>query len=114
MSADQNRPPQPVTLQNIILKYGSDYRSSHPLPYATHKVLNAVERCHTPALGAHVIRCQTPECGYEKLAYNSCRNRHCPGCQGSQSARWVGQRETELLRFYILGVRISWTILMCI
>lgn len=95
MSTSQN--PLPVTLQNIILKYGRDYRSSHPLPYAAHKVLNALERCHTPALGAHVIRCQTPECGYEKLAYNSCRNRHCPGCQGSQSARWVGQRETELL-----------------
>jgi hypothetical protein len=67
------------------------------MPYAAHKVLNAVERCHTPALGSHTIRCLTPECGYEKLAYNSCRNRHCPGCQGSQSARWVGEREKELL-----------------
>lgn len=95
MSTIKNRPP--VTLQNIVLKYGSDYRSSHPLPYPAHKVLNAVERCHTSALGAHIIRCQTPECDYEKVAYNSCRNRHCPGCQGSQSARWVGEREKELL-----------------
>jgi Putative transposase/Transposase zinc-binding domain len=91
-------PKKPIlTMQNIMLKYGRDYRSSHPMPYAAHGVLNAIERCHTPALGAHVIRCQTPECGYEKVAYNSCRNRHCPGCQGSQSARWVGQREGELL-----------------
>ena len=87
----------PVTLQNILLKYGGAFRSHHPIPYPAHKILNAVERCHTPALGAHVIRCHTPECTYEKVAYNSCRNRHCPGCQGSQSARWVGQREEELL-----------------
>jgi len=89
--------PQAVTLQNIFLKYSSGFRSQTKIPYSAHKVLNAVERCHTSQLGAHVIRCQTPSCSYEKIAYNSCRNRHCPACQGSQSARWVSEREAELL-----------------
>lgn len=87
----------PVTLQAILNTYGAAFRSKNPLPYSAHKVLNAVERCHTVALGAHAIRCLTPGCAYEKSAYNSCRNRHCPGCQGSQSARWMDKREAELL-----------------
>jgi hypothetical protein len=86
-----------ITLQNILLRYGQEFRRNHRIPYAAHKVLNAVERCHTPQLGYHLIRCQTPGCEFEKVSYNSCRNRHCPGCQSSQSARWVGQREAELL-----------------
>ena len=94
---ETRRPSPRVTLQQILLQYGPAFRRDNRLPYRDHQILNAVERCHTPALGAHVIRCGTPDCDYEKLAYNSCRNRHCPACQGSQSARWVGQREAELL-----------------
>jgi hypothetical protein len=89
--------PSSVTLKAIVQTYGAGFRRANPLPYAAHKVLNAVERCHTALMGAHAIRCHTPGCAYEKSAYNSCRNRHCPACQGSQSARWVDRREAELL-----------------
>ena len=87
----------PVTIQHILLRYGSQFRRRHRISYQAHQILNAIERCHTPRLGFHPIRCQTPNCHYEKIAYNSCRNRHCPACQSSQSARWVYEREQELL-----------------
>ncbi len=87
----------PLTMQKILLRYGPQFRSKHRLSYPKHKILNAIERCHTPKLGYHPIQCQTPGCHYEKIAYNSCRNRHCPACQSSQSARWVYEREQELL-----------------
>ena len=48
--------------------------------------MSAIERCRTAALGGHVARCQNPACGHTAIAYNSCRNRHCPKCQGSQPA----------------------------
>ena len=49
------------------------------------KVMNAIEDCRTAALGGHVARCENDDCGYTAIAYNSCRNRHCPKCQGSQA-----------------------------
>jgi hypothetical protein len=86
-----------LTMQQILLRYGNKFRRQHRISYQAHKILNAIERCHTPRLGFHPIQCQTPDCHYEKIAYNSCRNRHCPACQSSQSARWVYERERELL-----------------
>src|SRR6202142_4664467 len=59
------------------------------------KVMSAVETCRTAALGGHVARCE--DCAHEVIAYNSCRNRHCPKCQGAASRRWLAEREAELL-----------------
>ena len=59
------------------------------------KVMSAVERCRTAALGGHVARCQ--DCAYTTIAYNSCRNRHCPKCQGAAAKQWLAEREAELL-----------------
>src|SRR5260370_32404202 len=59
------------------------------------KVMTAIERCRTAALGGHVMRCE--ECTYEVIAYNSCRNRHCPKCQGAAAREWLAEREAELL-----------------
>ena len=62
------------------------------------KVMGAIEGCRTAALGGHVARCENDDCGYTAIAYNSCRNRHCPKCQGSQAREWLEARQTELLQ----------------
>jgi hypothetical protein len=59
------------------------------------KVMEAIESCRTAALGGHVERCA--DCGYTTIAYNSCRNRHCPKCQGAAAREWLAEREAELL-----------------
>jgi hypothetical protein len=59
------------------------------------KVMSAIERCRTVALGGHVARCE--DCAYTTIAYNSCRNRHCPKCQGAAAREWLAAREAELL-----------------
>lgn len=61
------------------------------------KVMSAIERCRTAALGGHVARCQNGACGHTHIAYNSCRNRHCPKCQGAVAREWMEAREAELL-----------------
>ena len=57
----------------------------------------AIENCRTAALGGHVARCENAKCGYTLIAYNSCRNRHCPKCQSAAAREWLAAREAELL-----------------
>ena len=59
------------------------------------KVMSAIESCRTAALGGHVARCE--DCAHTTIAYNSCRNRHCPKCQGAAAKQWLAEREAELL-----------------
>jgi hypothetical protein len=59
------------------------------------KVMSAIENCRTAALGGHVARCE--ECAHSKISYNSCRNRHCPKCQGAAAKEWLAAREADLL-----------------
>ena len=59
------------------------------------KVMSAIESCRTAALGGHVARCE--KCAHTQISYNSCRNRHCPKCQGAAAKEWLAERETELL-----------------
>src|SRR5205823_3125161 len=59
------------------------------------KVMSAIARCRTAALGGHVERCD--DCSYTTIAYNSCRNRHCPKCQGAAAREWLAERQAELL-----------------
>ena len=61
------------------------------------KVMNAIEGCRTAALGGYVARCANPACGHTTIAFCSCRNRHCPKCQGSQAREWLEARKAELL-----------------
>ncbi len=61
------------------------------------KVMSAIERCRTAALGGHVARCENGACGHTVIAYNSCRNRHCPKCQGAAAREWLEERKAELL-----------------
>ena len=59
------------------------------------KVMSAIESCRTAALGGHVARCE--KCSHTLIAYNSCRNRHCPKCQGAAAKEWLAEREADLL-----------------
>src|SRR2546430_9816004 len=59
------------------------------------KVMSAIESCRTAALGGHVARCE--DCSHTVIAYNSCRNRHCPKCQGAAAKDWLADRQAELL-----------------
>jgi len=61
------------------------------------KVMSAIERCRTAALGGHVERCENENCGYTRIAYNSCRNRHCNKCQAAAAKQWLAERQAELL-----------------
>ncbi len=70
-------------------KYGSRLAWPH------RKVLDAIVRCRTTALGGHLDQCV--RCGHQAISYNSCRNRHCPRCQGNARARWLAARSAELL-----------------
>ena len=84
-----------VGLADIFRAYGESYRRNRPLPVSHLKVMRAVERCRTAALGGHIERCDS--CGYERPAYNSCRNRHCPKCQSLAKVKWLDQQKSELL-----------------
>src|SRR4030081_3372057 len=59
------------------------------------KVMSAIERCRTAALGGHVARCQ--DCTHTVIAYNSCRNRHCPKCQSAAAKAWLAAREADIM-----------------
>ncbi len=59
------------------------------------KVMSAIEHCRSAALGGHVLQC--PACEHTQIAYNSCRNRHCPKCQASAARRWLEARQSDLL-----------------
>ncbi|NOQ14987.1 MAG: IS91 family transposase, partial [Methyloprofundus sp.] len=84
-----------LEVADIIHEYGDDYRQAHRLSPMQHGVLNAISHCRTDILGGHIDQCNA--CGHQHIAYNSCRNRHCPKCQGMDNIRWVKERENELL-----------------
>lgn len=84
-----------VERADIFRAYGESYRRNHPLPVSHLKVIEAVERCRTAALGGHLEQCD--HCGFERPAYNSCRNRHCPKCQSLAKVKWLDKQKSELL-----------------
>jgi len=84
-----------IALADIFRQYGPAYRASHRLPLAHLRVMRAIETCRTAALGGHIESCG--QCGHQRIAYNSCRNRHCPKCQTTARLKWIEQRKTELL-----------------
>ena len=84
-----------IEIQDIFLQYGEEYRQKHKLPKNIYKAMSAIEKCRTSALGGHSDACD--ECGYTKISYNSCRNRHCPKCQSLSKERWIEARKEDLL-----------------
>ena len=81
-------------IQYIIREYGSKYRALHALPLHQIKAVHAIEFCRTSKFGGHVQECD--ECGHVKILYNSCRNRHCPKCQGLVKEKWLQDRRQDL------------------
>jgi hypothetical protein len=88
-----------LEVADILRDHGPAWREANQghVSLAQFKVMNAIERCRTAALGGHVARCENAVCGHTEIAYNSCGNRHCPKCQGAASRRWLADREAELL-----------------
>jgi hypothetical protein len=82
---------------DVFRRYGDLYRQAHAgvLSSAQRRVMTAIETCRTAALGGHVEQCDA--CGHQRIAYNSCRNRHCPKCQSLARAQWIEARHGELL-----------------
>jgi hypothetical protein len=82
-------------LADLFRRYGDAYGQTHFLTSTQRKVVLAITRCRTAALGGHREWCEG--CGFERYTYHSCRNRHCPKCQGTTTAAWVAARRQELL-----------------
>jgi len=93
LAAGQNR-TRPE-LANVFRQYGEIYQQTHRLSACQKKVMRAVSVCRTQELGGHLDRFDV--CGFERPAYNSCRNRHCPKCQALAKARWLEKQTAELL-----------------
>ena len=84
-------------MADIFRHRGPAWRASHAghVSLGQLKVMSAIERCRTAALGGHVERCE--ECAHLRISYNSCRNRHCPKCQAAAAKEWLADRQAELL-----------------
>jgi hypothetical protein len=89
--------PAGLEVADVFRRHGDAYRRAHDghLGRVERRVMSAIELCRTAALGGHVEHCC--ECGLVRHAYNSCRNRHCPKCQGQARAEWLAARQAELL-----------------
>ena len=87
----------PLEVADILRRHGPAFRAAHAghLGLGQLKVMAAIETCRTAALGGHVEGCQ--DCGHRRIAYNSCRNRHCPKCQAAAARDWLAAREADLL-----------------
>jgi Putative transposase/Transposase zinc-binding domain len=86
-----------LEVADIFRRHGEAYRLTHAghLGRVERRIMAAIEACRTARLGGHVERCT--ECGLIRIAYNSCRNRHCPKCQGTARIAWLDERQAELL-----------------
>ena len=97
-----SRPPLEVA---DIVRYAGQFfveRSRKWINWQHQKVLLAITRCRTAALGGHRDQCS--DCGHTAISYNSCRNRHCPRCHGNARLRWLRARERELLATHYVHV----------
>ena len=84
-----------LELADIFQRYGEAFRRTHAMPLEQLKPMRAIETCRTAALGGHVESCG--HCEHQRIAYNSCRNRHCPKCQTLAKEEWLARRKAELL-----------------
>ncbi len=91
-------PRERLEIADIFRAHGLAWRRANAghVSLGQLKVMSAIERCRTAAFGGHVARCE--KCANTQIAYNSCRNRHCPKCQGAAAKQWLAERQAELLR----------------
>jgi Putative transposase/Transposase zinc-binding domain len=90
-------PRPPLEVADIFRRHGPAWRRANAghVSLGQLRVMSAIESCRTAALGGHVARCEA--CAHIEIAYNSCRNRHCPKCQAAAAKEWLGERQAELL-----------------
>ena len=91
-------PPEVSTrleVADILRRFGPSYAQTHAISPFEQRIIDALIACRTASLGAHLEHCA--QCGFERQAYNSCRNRHCPKCQTVTKMRWLEARRAELL-----------------
>ena len=88
---------QALEIADIFRSHGPAWRATHAghVSLAQLKAMSAIETCRTAALGGHLEGCE--DCGHRRIAYNSCRNRHCPRCQGAAAREWLAAQEDDLL-----------------
>jgi hypothetical protein len=84
-----------LEVADILNRHGDAFLARHRLSRGQLKVIGAIRACRTAALGGHVARCE--DCDHSQIAYNSCRNRHCPKCQGQTARAWLERRQADLL-----------------
>ena len=86
-----------LEVADIFRDHGAAWRAANAghVSLGQLKVMSAIERCRTAALGGHVAQCE--DCSHTQISYNSCRNRHCPKCQGAAARDWLAARQAELL-----------------
>src|SRR6056297_3855364 len=82
-------------IADIFNQYGQEYIEKYSLSPEQLKVISAITFCRTSKLGGHTDVCE--DCGHLRISYNSCRNRHCPKCQGLLKVKWIDDRKNDLL-----------------
>src|ERR1700688_2572774 len=90
--------PRPILeVADVFRRHGPGWRAVNEahVSLTQRRVMTAIEICRTAALGGHVERCE--DCSHTRIAYNSCRNRHCPKCQWRAAERWLAAQEADLL-----------------
>lgn len=90
------------SIQDIFITFKDKFLHSHPLPTHKQKTLEDICSCRTPQLGGFIQKC--PECGHTIAHFNSCRNRHCPICQGAKQAQWVEAQLANALPLHYFHV----------
>jgi Putative transposase/Transposase zinc-binding domain len=86
-----------LEVADVFRRHGDVYRSTHAIDRSACRVMGAITACRTAALGGHVERCDTAACGFTRISYNSCRNRHCTKCQSTAARDWLAERSADLL-----------------
>jgi predicted Zn-ribbon and HTH transcriptional regulator len=91
-----------INIQDVLNRFFDDYRKEYKISYDQYKVLNSIMSCRTSKLGGHANACDS--CGHTSIAYNSCRNRHCPICQSIKREKWRIDRNADLLNIHYFHV----------
>ena len=103
-----------LEVADIFRRHGPAWRQTERLSLGQLKVMSAIEQCRSAALGGHALHCEG--CGHAEIAYNSCRNRHCPKCQAKAAKRWLEARQADLLPVEYfpkhLGAQIGMTMVL--
>src|ERR1700693_3133316 len=100
--------PRPtLEVADVFRRHGTGWRATNAshLRLAHRRVMTAIEICRTAARGGHVERCD--DCAHTRIAYNSCRNRHCPKCQWMAAQAWLEGRDAELLQASYMHVVLN-------